>query len=115
MGVQVENGLTLPALEYDRVHLESLKIYQPLLDNDNAQALYSLKITYRLYTVDPETKTRYYDNTNICRVDIPDVLAAAGIKAQQGDMSLFMALGAIEQALAQILISEGRHGNVETY
>lgn len=102
MGIQITNTDSTPAVVYDKVFLNNLRITQRSESDNNAMPYYNLTIEYTTYGVDQNNKRYFQPKTKIIQID--DYLAKALAKAQMhGDMDLLNALGAIEIALANII------------
>jgi hypothetical protein len=108
MGIKVQTADRQPALVYENVHLEKLEIVQSRPVTEPPYPKYSLLITYRLYAIGDDG-TRYYSGRPRV-VQIEDYVPKAMHAMEQGDPRLIQALGAIEQALADILDESGTHG-----
>ncbi|NQZ53197.1 MAG: hypothetical protein HRT93_02975 [Piscirickettsiaceae bacterium] len=102
MSITVSGATVAPAVTYDKVHLASLQIEQPVFADDAQSAMYLLRVSYRMYGV--VNGVRYYDEAaGLESVSIPDYLGTAMVKAGNGDMDLINALGSIELAVANII------------
>lgn len=101
MAIKIENAPQSPALIYDRIFLNCLKIEQEQELLDSNIPIYNLTVEYRLYAVDSEGIRHYQPKVSI--LVIKNYMASAIAKAQVGDMDLLNAMGAIEIALAEII------------
>lgn len=101
MGIQISNAAVAPSIAYDRVHLVALRITQNLYYDDSQWPKYNVEIEYRLYGI--HEGQRYYEIGDSKRVVLEDYLASAQAALVDGDPTLLMALGGIEQAVATIL------------
>lgn len=108
MGIIVTNPVSVPELVYSNIHLDEMCIELEELSNVTDHPVYKLRVRYRLFAVDPDgnlhyAKERYY-------IVMPDYLAEAITKAQSGDMDMLTAFSSIEQALAQLIEDQNKHG-----
>jgi hypothetical protein len=113
MGIKIENAEVRSELVYNKIHLNELEILQNMPIHDPKQPYYELRLVYRLYAVDPDTKKRYYGEQKILK--ITDYISKAMSELQNGDPRLIQAMGAIEQALADILNDNSKYGATEVY
>jgi hypothetical protein len=104
MGIQVTTYKTQPALDFNKVHLCELRILQP----EEQNAKYALRITYKLVAVDAEGNKHFEHEMRSITIDDFEQLAMA--KAGEGDMALVNAHLAIQSALAAIIANDGKHG-----
>lgn len=105
MAIQITaNPKSHPAVVYDRVHMTSLSIKQPVFDDDAQTPHYEVEVYYRLYGV--VDQTRYYKHEEVQRVFIDDFIALATEDAMAGDPTLVNALSSIEEAVAAILADQ---------
>lgn len=111
MAIKVQHGDRVAALDYDKVHMEFLRIDQPLSTIDGKPPTYIMRIRYRLYAVDPLGKRHYKPGANFLEYD--DLYPVAKEKAAQGDTDLLVAMGAIEKALASIIADATEYGETE--
>jgi hypothetical protein len=111
MAIRIENAPELPALVFDRVFLNCLKIDQEQDNNDSNIPVYNLTIEYRLYAVDSNNIRHYHPKVSI--ITIRNYMASAIAKAQTGDMDLLNAMGAIEIALAEIIKDQTSLGTTQ--
>lgn len=111
MAIQITNAKSYPALVYNKVHLKELKILQPCREAEVPVPNYDLFITYVTYAVDEEGN-RYYQS-DLKSITIKDYAALALEKAQAGDTDLFVAMQAIEAALASIIEDQTDLGTAE--
>jgi hypothetical protein len=101
MAIKIENAPELPALVFDRVFLNCLKIDQEQDNIDSNIPIYNLTIEYRLYAVDEQGIRHYQPKVTV--ITMKNYMSSAIAKAQMGDMDLLNAMGAIEIALAEII------------
>lgn len=101
MAIKIENAPKSPALVYDRIFLNCLKIEQEQDIVDENIPNYNLTIEYRLYAVDSDGMRYFQPKVSI--LTLKNYMASAIAKAQTGDMDLLNAMGAIEIALAEII------------
>jgi len=113
MGIKIQNAEKRSELTYDRIHLSELEIVQNMPSLEPKHPYYELRLVYRLYAVDPDTKKRHYGEQKILK--IPDYISKAMKELQEGDARLIQAMVAIEQALAEILNDESKYGKTEIY
>ena len=101
MPITVSNATAQPAVVFDHIHLVNLSIDQDIFYNDNLNAVYKVKITYKMFGVDID-KERHY-RPEVFEIEIPDFIAFATEATQTGDMTLFTAFQSIELAIANII------------
>ena len=101
MAIEITNAKSVPAITYNRIFMNSLKITQLGENNNNASPKYTLTIEYSLYGIDDDNIRYFLPKVRI--INIPDYLSVAMQKAQTGDMDLIVAMQAIEAAIAKIL------------
>lgn len=102
MGIKISNAEETPAVVYDRIFLNNLRITQRSESDNSAMPFYSLTMEYTTYGVDENNNRYFQPKTKIIQID--DYLAAALAKAQMhGDMDLLVAMQAIEKAVANII------------
>lgn len=101
MGVKIANAPQAPAIAYDRVHMTALRILQPLYYDDSLMPKYRVEVEYRLYGI--YNGERHYQIGDVQQVIIDDYIPVATVALIDGDPTLMMALGGIEQAVAAIL------------
>ena len=111
MAIKIENAPESPALIYDRIFLNILKIEQEQDIVDANMPVYNLTVEYRLYAVDLNGIRHYQPKVSI--LVIKNYMASAIAKAQTGDMDLLNAMGAIEIALAEIIKDQTDLGTTE--
>ena len=104
MGIRLTKATAQPAVVFDRVHLMTMEIVQPIFFNDNLQPIYKVRVEYRLYGVD-DTGTRHYQGETK-EIEIENFLAEAIADYENGDPTLYQALGGIEMAVAAIIKNE---------
>lgn len=108
MPIKITNFQTKPAVAIDEVHVNELRIIITEEDNSKAQ----VRIVYKLFGRDENGK-KYWD-TQQKVLQIEDAFTEAVARAQQGDLVLAQALGAIEQAVASLLTQKGDYGTATT-
>jgi hypothetical protein len=101
MAIEITNVESKPSVVYNRVLLNSLKIDQKPILEDDTPAYYKLRIEYTVYGVDENGQRQYKPKINVIHLD--DVGAHAMEKAMQGDLDLAQAMAAIEAAFAKIV------------
>jgi hypothetical protein len=105
MGIQIGNAASQPAIAFDRVHLLSLTISQPVFIEDSDMANYIVELAWRVYGV--MDGKRYYKEAPPQSMTLPNYIATAMEQAQKGDMTLLTALQSIEQAVSNLLDFNG--------
>lgn len=104
MGIKITNAERAPAIEYNLVHLNALRIIQETYTDDSLYPKYRVEVEYRLYGV--LQGVRFYEVGEVKRVIIPDFIPVAQAEAMAGDPTLYFALRGIESAVATILSQE---------
>lgn len=101
MAIEFSNAISTPAIVYNRIFMNSLKITQLGENRNDVPPKYSLTIEYTIYGIDNKQKRYFLPKVHIINID--DYLNIAMQKAQVGDMDLLVAMQAIEAAIAKIL------------
>lgn len=101
MGIKISNAVSIPAIIYNKIFMNSLKIVQAKEINDKTLPKYSLVLEFGIYGTDEENIRHFLPKTRIISID--DYLSVATEKAKLGDMDLIIAMQAIEKAIATIL------------
>lgn len=103
MGIIVTEATTKPAITYDRIHVLSLEIKQPVFTDDTQVAGYRVVVFFQYYGL--EGSVRHYLE-EVHSVSIPNYLVKAIGDAEAGDSTLLNALSNIELAVSKILAEE---------
>lgn len=104
MGIALDIENTLPEVNRNRVFLTRLEITQARRTDDASDPHYKVVVEYSLYGVDGNGVRHFSGND--AEVVVPDFLAQARSEAGKGDMSLVLALQAIEGAVAAIIADD---------
>ena len=110
MAIEITNKTSAPAIDYNKVFLNNLKITQLGETRDNVAPRYSLSLEYTIYGVH-EDKRYFLPKVHFITLD--DYIKVASIKAQEGDPDLLIAMQAIEIAVAKILEDQTDLGAAE--
>lgn len=108
MPIQISQYQTQPAVSLNEVHLVELRIN--LTEEQNSKA--KVRAIYRLFGRDLDG-IKHWDTAQHV-IEIGDAYAQAMADAQEGDMALAQALGAIEAAIAALITRKGDHGSAVT-
>lgn len=103
MGIVVENAPGMPEIVYNRIHVLTLTIEQPIFDDDTKHPKYQVYILYKLYGV--HENKRYYEPGATRRLKVDDFYALAMERYMAGNPAFAQAMGALEIAVST-LISE---------
>ncbi|MCU0963551.1 MAG: hypothetical protein MUF08_00505 [Burkholderiaceae bacterium] len=106
MPITVAAGPTMPAITYNEVHVNELRIV--ISEEQNSKA--HVRLVYKLLGRDGEAQKHYDKAQHV--VVIEDAFAEAEVKAAEGNFALAQALVGIEVAIAAILTEQGSHGAV---
>jgi hypothetical protein len=104
MGIQLATAVSQPEVVFDKVHVTTLTVEQPLNTDDSKPPYYKVLIEYRLYGVDADGQRHYQSLTH--EADVKDFFAVAMLQAQNGDPRLIQALATIEVAIAAIIAEQ---------
>lgn len=104
MPIQISQYETLPAVAINEAHACELRIIIPEEDNPKAQ----VHLVWKLFGRDAEGHKHFDSRKEV--LNIEDAFAEAIAQAQQGDMVLAQALGAIEAAIASLIQRSGKVG-----
>lgn len=105
MGIKLANGVAVPAITYDMIHLTNLTITQQVFTDDAQAPVYMVDVYYKHYGV--VDGVRYYNpNEDVQHINIRDFIVVAQADAAQGDTTLLQALSSIEQAVAAIIADQ---------
>lgn len=104
MGIQISSNLVQPEIAFNKVHMLRLEITQPMFTSDSFSPKYHVMIEYRLFGVDHHGNRHYHPET--VEVEFDDFIQQAMKLAQEGDMTLVLALRGIETAIATIISKE---------
>ena len=111
MSVKIVNPESQPALVYDEIFMNSLKVDQLNQVDDTQPPRYTLRISYRIFATDDNNIRHFHPKTY--HLEIDDFYKAAIEKAMAGDMDLANAMGAIELALGKIIEDQTDLGTIE--
>jgi hypothetical protein len=104
MPIKITKFDTKPAINYDEVHVNELRI---LLSEDKSSKA-NVRIVYKFFGRDEEGNKYFSRDQQTMQID--DAFADAVSMAQAGDFALAQALGALEAAVADILQKTGKYG-----
>lgn len=98
MAIQVNEAESLPAITYNRIHMNSLQVQQHI----DSPGVYKVTVHYQVYG--DVNGVRYFkDKGEIKSLTVDDYLAIAMQKNSEGDATMLQAFGAIETAIAALL------------
>ena len=107
MAIILKDKETSPAIIYDRIFLDDLRIRQAMDTSNSNPSKYKVEVFYRIYAVDAEDIRHF--KPGIYNIYLPDYLEKAMQKASRGDMDMLEVMRAIEQALAALIEDQGVH------
>lgn len=111
MGIVVDNAPSIPSIVFDRIHVLTLTIEQPVFTDDTRSPKYTVYILYKLYGV--LNGTRYYEPGSTRRLRVEDFYQLAMERYMSGNPDYAISMQALETAISTLISEQTEFKNSE--